>query len=151
MGISEVYFICIFVLLIINIQTMRHLTIKKFRDLLKSRLLDNPNYHISDDDPTLADFPGIFWAEVGIQERQRENFGIYLAFTYHKKQEKFFEQLFTEWPTLIPTLKDYLIPLFSENTNDDACSFSISFNTDHLNTEEGALWEITMTVTDFYS
>ena len=55
---------------------------------------------------------------------------------------------------LIPIMKDFLFSAYSETTNNDACSYSATFNTDHgtmPGIEEEGAWELTVKITDHLS
>lgn len=120
---------------------------KTFAQLLTKDLTENPNFNTEDE--TLHDFQGFPNIELGIN-REISEFGIYLAFA-SPNDDQFHQDLFNQWPTLIPVLKDYLDQLFTENTNNDPCSFSLEFITNHLTTSEDDIWEIRLTITDYYS
>lgn len=120
---------------------------RTFQELLTKDLTENPNFNTEDE--TLHDFQDFPNIELGVN-REISNFGIYLAFA-SPSNDQFHLDLFHQWPTLIPPLKDYLTSLFSENTNNDACSFSLEFITNHLTTSEDDIWEIRLTITDYYS
>lgn len=55
---------------------------------------------------------------------------------------------------LIPIMKDFLFSAYSETTNNDACSYSATFDTDHgtmPGIEEEGAWELTVKITDHLS
>jgi hypothetical protein len=53
---------------------------------------------------------------------------------------------------LVPLLRDLLFSIYSDTTNNDACSYRFEFDTDHATMpgEEGT-WALTVTITDYLS
>lgn len=129
---------------------MKNLTFQQFLNELQSLILNNPNYDLEDE--TLYELRPYHFFELGF-DRDSTNFGIYLNFTYNEEHEEFFEELSSSWHSLIPIVQPYLESLFSENTNNDACSFNINWDTDHANTSDNgeAHWELKISVTDYLS
>ena len=55
---------------------------------------------------------------------------------------------------LIPIMRDFLFSAYSETTNNDACSYSAIFDTDHgtmPGEETEGRWELTVKITDYLS
>ena len=129
---------------------MKNSTFPLFLLKLQSLILEHPNYDIEDE--TLYELQGFPFFELGF-DSHIENFGIYLAFTYNEEHKGFFDELFINWHSLIPIVQPYLESLFSENTNNDACSFNINWDTDHANTSDDgeSYWELKLSVTDYLS
>ena len=113
-------------------------------------LKSNPEFDIEGE--TLHDFKSNHKSEIGI-DKGIEDFGIYLSFGPKESDNKqeFYNELYQYWPIFIQPLKTYLETLFSENTNNDACSFNISFDTDHAVTDEESFWTLSISVSDYLS
>ena len=128
-----------------------NLSLHNLFEELKTDLEQKPNYKTEDD--VLHEFKSNTASEIGMI-RDIENFGIYLTFSPSPTDgtNQFFSELFSLWPTFIPILQNYLESLFSENTNNYACSFTIHFDTNHGNhTIDENYWEIRIFITDYLS
>jgi hypothetical protein len=127
-------------------------------------LKDSPNYNIfpiedieNETDSEIGniilhEFKSSYNSEIGFNG-QLDNFGIYLTFSPKDDEDRseFYHELYEHWYIFIQPLKKYLESLFSENTNNDACSFEINFNTNHNDISEEGFWEIIVIVSDYLS
>ena len=144
-------YICISLILnIIYMNPFTNTQLKNLYEELTQDLLQKPNYDIDDD--VLHEFRSSTKSEIGIT-KESEIMGIYLSFGLNENEdsESYYDELFRYWSSFIIPLQNYLESLYSENTNNDACSFQIKFDTDHSNTSEESFWEITIEITDYLS
>jgi hypothetical protein len=120
-----------------------------YEELIRD-LKENPEFDINRE--VLHEFKSNHTSEIGI-DKETEDFGIYLSFGYPKgyDSEIYYDELFRYWSIFIIPLQSYLESLFSQNTNNDACSFNISFISGHGSTSEEPYWDIKISISDYIS
>lgn len=128
---------------------------QKILIILQQHLLDNHlgihqlSYDLSDE--TLLDaFPGFPSTEIGLIE-QGDPTGIYITFTPIEDNEDNLSQFMDIAPLFFKPLREYLEYIYSENTNNDACSFQYNIDSDHGANNNEANYSIEIKITDYLS
>ena len=134
---------------------MKHFN-SRFDDLLNQLIQANRdlNYNFEEDQDVIMEFKGFPNYEIGFDDRSRDNFSIYMSFSPEEtdNKEDYLEAFMNHSHRFIPHLRSMLKNIFAEYTNDDACSYLIRIDTDHLNTTGDEInYTIGITVEDFLS
>jgi hypothetical protein len=109
-------------------------------------------FHLTFPTDQIWEFKGYPSVELGISS-DSEIMGLYLTFSPQENEdEDELSNFLTMAPQFFNPLREILENLFSEETNNDACSYSFSINTNHADlSNEDNYWEITIEITDYLS
>jgi len=135
--------------------------LQNFTQLLAQQILDNPVPDMDDaltsEGQIIMDFPGYSSMELSVilvEHSTPMGLSLAILLTEDDTEENtnFYTELYEGILTIAAILRDYLESIFSENTNSDACSFSINWDTHHgAQPGEDGLWELTLNITDYLS